>query len=89
MAFFHETCARDIVFAARRTAEGPIALGFHTWDIDRFGERELLPYHVKMSLEGMPQHAWCQEVAKKVLCDEATIRHVEEDIVRQFDQRLF
>jgi hypothetical protein len=40
---------------------------------DRFGEREIMPYHVKFCLEGIPRHAWLPEVAEKVLGDEAII----------------
>jgi hypothetical protein len=69
--------------------EGPIELGFHEWDIDRFGNREHIPYHVKLSLEGIPQHAWFREVADQVLCDEAIVHHVLEDTLRRTDQRAF
>jgi hypothetical protein len=35
IVYFHETHARDVVFAARRAVEGPVELGFHAWDLDR------------------------------------------------------
>jgi hypothetical protein len=34
--------------------DGPIELGFHAWDLDRFGDREIIPYQVRISLEGLP-----------------------------------
>jgi hypothetical protein len=77
------------LFAAGRVVEGPIELGFHEWDMDRFGTKDSMPYHVKLSLEGIPQHAWYKEVADKVLCDEAIIHHVSEDSLRRTDQRAF
>jgi hypothetical protein len=58
---------------AAKLVEGLVELGFHAWDIDRFGEREIMPYHVKFCLEGIPHHAWLPEVAEKVLGDEAII----------------
>jgi hypothetical protein len=87
VAFFHETHARDVVFAAGRVVDGPIELRFHEWGLDRFGDRELLPYHVELSLEGIPHHAWFREIAEKILCDEAIIRHVE-DTERHLDYRV-
>jgi hypothetical protein len=54
VAYFHEAEARDVVFATARVVEGPIELEFHAWDIDRFGDKGLIPYHVKFSLEGIP-----------------------------------
>jgi hypothetical protein len=67
--------------------DGPIELRFHEWGLDRFGDRELLPYHVELSLEGIPHHAWFREIAEKILCDEAIIRHVE-DTERHLDYRV-
>jgi hypothetical protein len=87
VAFFHETHARDVVFAAGRVVDGPIELRFHEWGLDRFGDRELLPYHVELSIEGIPHHAWFREIAEKILCDEAIIRHVE-DTERHLDYRV-
>jgi hypothetical protein len=78
IAIFHETHARDVVFAAGRIVEGPFELEFHAWDLDRSGHREIVPYHVKISIEGLPQHAWCPKVAQKVMCDEVTIQYVDE-----------
>jgi hypothetical protein len=89
VAFFHETHDCDIVFVAGRAVDGPIELRFQEWDLDRFGDRELLPYHVKISMEDIPHHAWCREIIEKVLCNEAVIRHIEEDTERQVDFRVF
>jgi hypothetical protein len=88
-AIFLEVRDRDTVFTACRVVEGPIELGFHEWDIDHFGNREHIPYHVKLNLEGIPQHAWSREVADKVLCDKVIVHHVLEDIVRCTDQRVY
>jgi hypothetical protein len=44
IAFFHDTYARDVVFAATRIIDGPVELGFHAWELDRFGEGEIIPY---------------------------------------------
>jgi hypothetical protein len=87
--YFHETHARDVVFAAGRVVEGPMELGFHAWDLDRQGDRELIPFHVKLSVEGIPSHAWFKEIAALILGDEAMIRHVEEDTIRRVDMRAF
>jgi hypothetical protein len=74
---FSEGHARDLVFAAGRLVDGPI---------DRFGTRDCIPYHVRLCLEGIPQHAWCRETAEKVLVDEALIHHVEEATLDRSDQ---
>jgi hypothetical protein len=74
---------------AARDVDGPIKLGFRVWDLDCFGERDSIPYHVKLSLEGIPHHIWSREIAAKVLCDETIVHHVEEDTVRHVDQRVF
>jgi hypothetical protein len=84
---FNDTHDRDIIFAAGSDLDGPIELGFHTWDIDRFGERKILPYQVRLSLEGIPQFVWCREVAYLVVGDEAFIHYVEEDPRQKVDQR--
>jgi hypothetical protein len=89
VAYFHEAEARDVVFVAARVVEDPIELEFHAWDIDIFGDRGLIPYHVKFSLEGIPQHAWSKEIADLILGDEAIIKHVEVDAERQLDQCIF
>jgi hypothetical protein len=86
-ALFQDAHDRDVVFAAGRVVDGPVELGFHTWDVDRFGDREILPYHVRLCLEGIPRHAW--NIVEKVLCDEAMVLHVNEDTQRRIDQRTF
>jgi hypothetical protein len=89
IAIFAESRARDIVFATGRAIDGPIELGFHAWELDRLGNRENIPFHVRLCIEGIPQHAWTKEVAEKVLCDEAVIHHVEAKTVNHSDQSAF
>jgi hypothetical protein len=54
IAIFLEVRDRDTMFVVGWVVEGLIELGFHEWDIDRFGNREHIPYHIKLSLEGIP-----------------------------------
>jgi hypothetical protein len=89
LAIFHKARDRDMLFAAGRLIDGPVELSFHAWDPDRNGVRDIIPYNVKLSLEGIPHHAWYREVADKVLCDEVVIYHVEEDSLSRIDQRSF
>jgi hypothetical protein len=49
----------------------------------------LIPYHVKVSLEGLPHHAWSIEMAERVLRDEAVIHHVEQATRRREDFRFY
>jgi hypothetical protein len=76
---FYDTHFRDVLFTAGRVVDGSIELGFHSWDLDRFGERDILPYHVKLCLEGVSHYAWNLTTVEKILCDEASILQVEED----------
>jgi hypothetical protein len=78
-----------VVFAAGRAVEGPVQLRFNSWDLDEWGGRSNIPYHVKLTIEGILQHAWTQEVVDMVLCDEALVHHVEENSRRHLDQRAF
>jgi hypothetical protein len=55
---FSEKRARDVVFAAGRLIDGPVELSFKAWELDEFGERAIILYHVKLSIEGLTQHAW-------------------------------
>jgi hypothetical protein len=74
---FSERHARDVVFAAGSVIDGALELHFNAWDLDEFGDRVMLPYHIKLCLEGIPHHAWSQEIVDKILCEEAVIHHVE------------
>jgi hypothetical protein len=58
IVLFLDRAVRDAVFVKGKIFDGPVELRFHTWDVDRRAERTLLPYHVKISIEGLPQHAW-------------------------------
>jgi hypothetical protein len=49
----------------------------------------MIPYHIRLSLEGIPQHAWYQEVADSILGDDAIIHHVEEEFRRRLDHRAY
>jgi hypothetical protein len=51
---FSEGHARDLVFVVGRLVDGPIELSFHAWEIDHFGTRDCIPYHVRLCLEGIP-----------------------------------
>ncbi|GJN32815.1 hypothetical protein PR202_gb21346 [Eleusine coracana subsp. coracana] len=87
--YFSDSSDRDRVYIADRVVDGPVELRFLAWDLDRFGDRVNIPYHIKLSIEGLPQHAWSVEIADKVLCDEALIHHVEEDTRLRVNQRVF
>jgi hypothetical protein len=89
LVLFSEIHDRDLVFAVGKVIEGPFELGFHSWELDRFGDRQIIPYHVRLCIEGIPHHAWSKQLADKVLCDEALIHHVEEDTMDRYDQRTF
>jgi hypothetical protein len=54
IAIFSERRGRDLVFAAGRIIDGPVELRFRAWDLDEFGDRAIVPYHVKLSIEGIP-----------------------------------
>jgi hypothetical protein len=43
MVIFSKRAAYDLVFGRGRVADGPLDLRFHSWDIDRFGERVIIP----------------------------------------------
>jgi hypothetical protein len=49
---FTESQARDVVFAVGRAVDGPIELCFHAWELDRFGDRVIIPYHVRLCIRG-------------------------------------
>jgi hypothetical protein len=48
IAIFLEEHDRDIVFAMGRALDGLVELAFHEWDIDRFGEREILSFQMRL-----------------------------------------
>lgn len=89
IAIFSQSSYRDVVYVAGRLVDGPIELRFHAWDLDRFGDRVMIPFHVKLSIERIPQHTWFQDVVEKVLCDEASIHDIEEETSRRMDQRAY
>jgi hypothetical protein len=75
---FPDRHARDIVFALGRVIDRPMELSFSEWEMDQLGDKAIIPYHVKLSIEGIPQHAWSQDLVDKILGDAAVIHHVEE-----------
>jgi hypothetical protein len=85
LALFYEAHDRDDIFAARSVVDGPIELGFHAWDVDRLCDRDIVSYHIKLCIEGIPHFAWSQDIVQKVICDEASMLHVEEDTQRKVD----
>jgi hypothetical protein len=89
ITIFTESRARDVVFIAGRVVDGSIKLCLHTWELDRFGDRVIIPYHIRFCIEGIPQHAWHKAIANAVLCDEAVVHHVESDTMDNIDQRSF
>jgi hypothetical protein len=48
-------------------------------DLDRLYDREVLPYYVRLCIEGIPSHTWSKAIADKALCDEPLIHHIEEE----------
>jgi hypothetical protein len=49
----------------------------------------MIPYHIRLSIEGLSHHAWYQEIVEKTLCDAAIIHHVEEETRRRYDLRAY
>jgi hypothetical protein len=80
---------RDVVLARGKVSDGPIELRFHPWNVDHNAKRTLIPYHVKLNIEGLPQHAWFQELTEKILGDGAIINHIDQATRRREDQRYF
>jgi hypothetical protein len=66
-----------------------IELRFHPWDVDRYGDRDLIPFHVKLSIKGLPQHVWFQVIANKILGDAALIHHVDPSTCHREDQCFY
>jgi hypothetical protein len=89
IVLFSDRAAIDVVFTRGKVSDGRVELRFHAWDVDRVAERCVLPFHVKLSIEGLPQHAWVQDIADKVLCDEASIHHVDQATRRRIDHRFY
>lgn len=89
LLLFSEQSHRDIVFAKGGIVEGPYEFRFHLWDGDLHGSKLLIPYHIKLSLEGIPYHAWNQDTANKILCDETVIHHVDIETMRKSDLRAY
>jgi hypothetical protein len=48
----------DVVFASDRIIDSPVELSFSAWDLDGFGDRTNIPYHIKLSIKEISQHAW-------------------------------
>jgi hypothetical protein len=86
---FSEKRARDVVFAAGRLIDGHVELSSSAWELDEFGERAIIPYHVRLIIEGLPQHAWNQESIALVLGDEAVIHHVDENTRKRLAKGSF
>jgi hypothetical protein len=86
---FSERWARDIIFVAGKLIDSGVELHFNTWELDDFGDRVMIPYHIKLNLEGIPSHAWFQDTTYKILGDEAIIHHVEENTMRRADFRAY
>lgn len=89
LVIFRSEEARNLVFARGRLVEGPFDFRFRLWNVDLHGDRRLLPFHVKISLEGLPLHAWFEEVAAKVVGDACAIHHVDRATRRREDLRAF
>jgi hypothetical protein len=89
IVLFSEHSVRDVVFARGRVSDGPVELQFDSWNVDRCAERTMLPFHVKISIEGLPQHAWFQEIADKVVGDAAIIHYIDQATRRRTDQSFF
>jgi hypothetical protein len=50
---FPDSHDRDVVFASEKVVDDPVELHFHEWGLDWFGDREVIPYHVRLSIEGI------------------------------------
>jgi hypothetical protein len=53
-SFFVKRHARDVVFVAGRVIEGPIELRLSEWELDEFGDMAVIPYHIRLCIEGIP-----------------------------------
>jgi hypothetical protein len=54
ITIFSKRQAQDVMFTVGRFIEGPIELSFNVLGLDVFGSSTNIPYHVKISIEGIP-----------------------------------
>lgn len=54
--FFEERETRDRVLTRGRLVDGPYEFRFHAWSLERHGHKNPIPFHVKLSIEGIPQY---------------------------------
>jgi hypothetical protein len=53
------------MFARGKVSDGSVELRFHARDVDHHAKRTLLSYHVKVGIEGLPQHAWFLKLLRR------------------------
>jgi hypothetical protein len=70
---------REAAVAARDFLHSNLDFRIRPWQLVALGERHDLYFHVRMCLEGIPPHAWNENITKRSVARACVLDYVEED----------
>jgi hypothetical protein len=70
---------REAAVAARDILHSNLDFRIRPWQLVALGERHDLYFHVRLCLEGIPPHAWNENIAKRSVARACVLDYVEED----------
>jgi hypothetical protein len=70
---------REAAVAARDFLHSNLDFRIRPWQLVALGERHDLYFHVRLCLEGIPPHAWNENIAKRSVARACVLDYVEED----------
>lgn len=78
LVIFSDEHCRQRVTRQQSIIDGGRTFNFDTWNETRKAEDTHLEFHVNLRIEGIPPHAWGEDVAAMILGRSCTIHYVEE-----------
>jgi hypothetical protein len=78
---------RDAAVAQRDFKYGSIDFRVRQWQLPTHGDHDDFQYHVRLCLEGIPLHAWNENIAKRTVTRSCILDYVEEQSLRKEDAR--
>ncbi|KAL6641833.1 hypothetical protein ACP70R_020014 [Stipagrostis hirtigluma subsp. patula] len=89
LLMFSDRRVKEMVEEHRVLDWGDFTFRFHPWRVERYADRAPHPFYVKLYLEGVPLHAWNEDVVAKIICDECVLHYVEENTRNRTDTRFY
>ncbi|XP_062188221.1 uncharacterized protein LOC133891508 [Phragmites australis] len=78
---------RDAAVALGSFLHGSLDIHIQPWQFSTHDDQVDLKHHARFCLEGVPLHAWIEDIAHKIVASSCDLHYIEGSLLRREDAR--